>query len=223
MSYHQPYNQPPPAQQPYGAPPPQQAGYAPPGTGYGVPPPQQGYGMQNQWGGGFRGAFQRPPPPNADPTLWKFFNDVDTDGNGHITGEELRQALINGDWTPFDLDTVQMMLNMFDRDMTGTIGFNEFQGLWKYICDWQKCFLQFDRDRSGSISRTELKQALTAFGYNVSEPVADMLVTKFAKRGAKEITFDKFIQICVTVRSLTDAFRRLDTDSDGWVNMNYDT
>lgn len=37
----------------------------------------------------------------------------------------------------FDLDTVKMLMGIFDTDRSGTIGFNEFSGLWRYIKDWQ--------------------------------------------------------------------------------------
>ena len=53
---------------------------------------------------------------------------------------------------------------MFDRDHSGTINFQEFSSLWKYVTDWQNCFRGFDRDNSGAIDRNELKQALTSFG-----------------------------------------------------------
>lgn len=56
------------------------------------------------------------------------------------------------------------MIGMFDRDMSGTINFTEFQTLWKYVTDWQSTFRGYDRDNSGSIDRNELKNALTSFG-----------------------------------------------------------
>ena len=56
------------------------------------------------------------------------------------------------------------MICMFDRDNSSTISFDEFNSLWKYIDDWQKCFKSFDKDNSGSIDRNELKLALTSFG-----------------------------------------------------------
>jgi len=55
---------------------------------------------------------------------------------------------------------------MFDRKHSGTIDFQEFQALWKYVTDWQNCFRSFDRDNSGTIDRSELKTALTTFGYD---------------------------------------------------------
>lgn len=57
---------------------------------------------------------------------------------------------------------------MFDRDNNGTINFQEFSGLWKYVTDWQNCFRSFDRDNSGSIDQNELKQALTTFGMKLN-------------------------------------------------------
>lgn len=56
----------------------------------------------------------RPPPPGADPQLWYWFQAVDTDRSGYLTADELQRALINGDWTPFNMETVRMMVNMFD-------------------------------------------------------------------------------------------------------------
>lgn len=53
---------------------------------------------------------------------------------------------------------------MFDRENKGGVNFNEFAGVWKYITDWQNIFRTYDRDNSGFIDKTELKQALTGFG-----------------------------------------------------------
>ncbi|KAI0221597.1 hypothetical protein L0F63_001035, partial [Massospora cicadina] len=40
--------------------------------------------------------------------------------------------------------------------------------------------------------------------------------------GPESITFDNFIQICVTIRMLTESFRRFDSDSDGWIQIKYE-
>lgn len=75
---------------------------------------------------------------------------VDKDGSGAISDEELQQALSNGSWTPFNPHTVRLMISMFDKKNTGTITFEEFGALWKYVTDWQTCFRSFDRDNSGN-------------------------------------------------------------------------
>ena len=62
-----------------------------------------------------------------------------------------------GSWTPFNPETVRLMIGMFDRDRSGTINFQEFGALWKYVNDWQTTFRSYDKDNSGSIDRQELK------------------------------------------------------------------
>ncbi|RDB25186.1 Programmed cell death protein 6 [Hypsizygus marmoreus] len=219
----------------YGAPPGGGGGYgAPPGGGYGAPP--GGYGAPPGGPPGYGGGFAPPPgnrgpPPGADPQLWQWFQTVDTDRSGAITATELERALINGDWTPFDLDTVKLLMTIFDTDRSGTIGFNEFSGLWKYIKDWQNVFKHFDRDRSGSIDGQELRDALAQFGYNLSPPLLDLVQKKYDVKATAAsgrgmpvpgISFDRFVRACVVVKQLSEAFGRLDTDRDGWIQINYD-
>ncbi|KAI0040312.1 EF-hand [Auriscalpium vulgare] len=182
---------------------------------------------------------QSGPPPGADPQLWTWFTSVDTDRSGQVSAPELQKALINGDWTPFDLDTVKLLMNIFDTDRSGTIGFNEFSGLWKYIRDWQNVFRHFDRDNSGTIDGPELSEALRQFGYNLSPQLLQLLERKYASAGPTVpvptyghhgrpppppgISFDRFVRACVVVKQITESFSRLDTDRDGWVQINYDT
>lgn len=39
---------------------------------------------------------------------------------------------------------------------------------------------------------------------------------------APGISFDRFVRACVVVKQLSEAFGRLDTDRDGWIQINYD-
>jgi len=198
------------------------------------------YGGYGPPGGGYRaGGFapqQQAPPHGADPQLWATFTSVDMDRSGHISPPELQRALINGDWSPFDLDTVKLLMNIFDTDRSGTIGFQEFTGLWKYIKDWQGVFHHFDRDRSGSIDGTELQSALNQFGYRLSPMLLTLLQRKYdVKASAPQtqgvypgsqqqqgITFDRFVRACVVVKQITESFSNLDSDHDGWVQINYE-
>ncbi|KAI8388920.1 uncharacterized protein BYT42DRAFT_492002, partial [Radiomyces spectabilis] len=165
--------------------------------------------------------------PDVNPQLLEWFKAVDTDRSGQLTVDELQRALINGDWSPFNIETVRTMVNMFDTDNTGTINFNEFAGLWKYIEDWKRCFQAFDADGSGSIDQAELGNAFRTFGYNVSDKFLKLLIQKFdrygtVKTGRGTVTFDNFVQACVTVKTLTDSFQSFDTDRDGWIQINYE-
>ncbi|CAJ0753900.1 973_t:CDS:2 [Entrophospora sp. SA101] len=191
----------------YGRPPPNSQ------QSYSSPPPNT-YGQQQVYGGGQQQQYHPPPqsqssvpPPGADPQLFFWFKAVDTDGSGSLTTEELQKALIN---------------------------------------DWKKCFQRFDTDGSGTINFTELKTALKTFGYNLSDQFISLLIKKYDKRGVPlynmhkknyyglltdlkagttgkgDVTFDNFVQSCVTIKTLTDSFRRFDTDNDGWIMISYE-
>lgn len=166
---------------------------------------------------------QAQPQQGTDPNfLWSIFQKVDANRSGDITSEELQRALSNGTWQPFNPETVRLMIGMFDRDRTGTINFQEFSGLWKYVTDWQNCFRSFDRDNSGTIDKNELQQALESFGYRLSPTFYATLIKKFDRAGRGVITFDDFIQCCVTVQNLTSAFQQYDSNRNGWIQINYE-
>jgi hypothetical protein len=62
------------------------------------------------------------------------------------------------------------------------LGVVEFQGLWRYIKEWQDVFKHFDRDRSGSIDGQELSAALKSFGYQLSPMLLSMIEQKYGER-----------------------------------------
>jgi Ca2+-binding EF-hand superfamily protein len=95
------------------------------------------------------------------------------------------------------LDYFWYISGMFDKQNRGTVSFEDFGALWKYVTDWQGCFRSFDRDNSGNIDRNELRTALITFGYRLSEGIIDLLLRKYDRSGRGVIYFDDFIQCCV--------------------------
>lgn len=192
-------------------------------------PPPVGY----RGAGGFAPEEQsepRPPPPGADPGLWKLFDNVDADASDDIDASELQEALINGDWSHFDLETVNLLINIFDSDGDDRICFIEFAKLCDYLADWQRVFQKFDPDHSGTIDRAELQNALTDFGYPVTPQLLNILQRRYDVTVSKPptkpgtppgITFDRFVRACVLLDRVDRAFTRLDTNGDRWVQMNY--
>lgn len=165
-------------------------------------------------------AFQSPLPSRE--FLWDVFSKVDKDRSGYISADELQQALSNGTWSPFNKETVRLMIGMFDRQNKGAVNFEDFGALWKYVTDWQNCFRSFDRDQSGNIDQQELKTALTTFGYRLTDNLIGTLIRKFDRFGRGTILFDDFIQCCIILYTLTSAFRQYDTDQDGVITIHYE-
>lgn len=208
---HGHYQNPPPHNQYTSPPPPNQ---------YASPPPPQGYGQRPPPG-------SRPPPTpqpaqGADPALYPLFKAVDKDGSGQLSEKELRSALVNGDWTSFDPHTVRMMIRMFDTDRSGTIGFNEFCGLWGFLAAWRSLFDRFDTDKSGNISYSEFQNALAAFGYRLSPQFVQLLFRSYDRRGQNAISFDLFVQSCISLKRMTEVFKKYDDDRDGYITLSFE-
>lgn len=87
------------------------------------------------------------------------------------------------------------LLDQFDLQQTGRLPFEAFVQLVKYLRDWNRLFLQFDRDRSGVVDGKELGEALRSFGFNLAPPTVAAIVKKFDKTGMSRITVSvKFIE-----------------------------
>lgn len=193
-----------------------------------------------------------PPPPRRQLDakqrfLWELFQKVDSDKSGAINAIELQSALSNGTWTPFNSETIRIMIAMFDKDNSSAISFDEFGTLWKYIDDWQACFKSFDKDGSGSIDRSELKLALTSFGYNLSGEFYSVLINKivedkrkrelsrYSEKGVHlkpnpkninthqaQFYFDDFILFNCKIQTLTSAFKQYDYQRSGVITIKYE-
>ncbi|KAH7935681.1 hypothetical protein HPB52_012265 [Rhipicephalus sanguineus] len=100
--------------------------------------------------------------------------------------------------------------------------FDDFVSLWNYINDWLRCFQEFDKDRSGSINRNELRDALTSFGYRLSDQAVDLLLMKYDSERKGSINFDDYILCCITLQTFTSAFKYYDTDLDGYITISYE-
>jgi len=209
-----------------GAPPGAGGGYpgaagAPPGVGgypgAGAPPGSGGYPGAGAPPGQYGGA----PVVQVDPQVAQWFQAVDQDNSGQIDAAELGQALANGDMSKFSQEACQMMINMFDSNLTGTIDVNEFGKLFQYINQWKAMFEGYDKDRSGLIDQGEFTQALQQMGYRFSPQFVQNLLAKFNPRSRK-LTLDNFIICSVQIKRLTDSFRTRDTQMQGTATLQYE-
>uniref|UniRef100_G3NCD9 Programmed cell death 6 n=1 Tax=Gasterosteus aculeatus aculeatus TaxID=481459 RepID=G3NCD9_GASAC len=160
----------------------------------------------------------------SEPFL-KWRTTVRTEGPRRTTRPRTRVfcgTSSKGTWTPFNPVTVRSVISMFDRENKGGVNFSEFGGVWKYVTDWQNIFRNYDRDNSGFIDKNELKQALTGFGYRLSDQFYNTLIEKFDRQRKGQVAFDDFVQCCIVLQRLTDVFRRYDTDQDGWIQVSYE-
>uniref|UniRef100_A0A8C0C9T9 Peflin n=1 Tax=Balaenoptera musculus TaxID=9771 RepID=A0A8C0C9T9_BALMU len=80
-----------------------------------------------------------------------------------------------------------------------------------------------DQDHSGSISYTELQQALSQMGYNLSPQFTQLLVSRYCPCSASPaMQLDRFIQVCTQLQVLTEAFREKDTAVQGNIRLSFE-
>uniref|UniRef100_A0A8C5P8T9 Peflin n=1 Tax=Leptobrachium leishanense TaxID=445787 RepID=A0A8C5P8T9_9ANUR len=162
-------------------------------------------------------------PTGVDPEAFSWFQSVDADRSGNITFKELKQALVNTNWSTFNDETCVMMINMFDKTGTGKIDVFGFSALWRFVQQWKTMFHQFDRDRSGNISHGELHQALSQMGYTLSPQLIQLIMARYGQRSANPtLQLDRFIQVCTQLQSMTEAFREKDTGRSGNARLSYE-
>lgn len=146
---------------------------------------------------GFPGQHQQDP-------LYGYFASV-AGQDGQISADELQRCLtssgISGSYNPFNLETCRLMISMLDKDHSGTMGFHEFKELSNVLGQWKSLFMNYDRDRSGTVDPQELQQALGSMGFNLSPQALNCIVKRFSNHG--RIGFDDFISCCVKLRALT--------------------
>ncbi|ORZ39343.1 programmed cell death protein 6-like protein [Catenaria anguillulae PL171] len=167
--------------------------------------------------------------PGQDPKLLQAlqstFARVDNNGDGRISAVELREALRMLGLHYFNEETCRLLVNLHDFDGNGmpdgTIDIQEFVSMWTYINQWRAHFQSFDADGSGSIDTNELQQALYRFGFNLTHELVSLLIRKYDRYGQGSITFDSFVQCCVTVQGLTRSFRQFDHTGTGIIQISY--
>ncbi|XP_049392301.1 calcium-binding protein CBP-like [Solanum stenotomum] len=234
------YGHQPPQSQPYSSAP--YGGSAP--VPYGAPPPQQvhssPYGDLNKppkentpSSGDYPGPYGSNPfsslmpsifPPGTDPNVMSCFQMADQDGSGFIDDKELQKALSSYNQS-FGLRTVHLLMYLFTNTNIRKIGPKEFTAVFYSLQNWRAIFERFDKDRSGKIDSSELREALHSLGYAVYGPVLELLVSKFDKTGGmnKAIEYDNFIECCLTVKGLTEKFKEKDITYSGSATFTYDS
>lgn len=71
----------------------------------------------------------------------------------------------------------------------------------------------------------EFSKAMTAFGYRLSQPFISVLYNTFNERNSghnRGMSFDLFVQACISLKRITDVFKKYDDDRDGYVTLSFE-
>ncbi|KAM4690221.1 calpain-3 [Rhinophrynus dorsalis] len=119
----------------------------------------------------------------------------------------------------FTLESCRSMIALMDTDGCGKLNLQEFKHLWEKIKQWQKIFLKYDADQSGSISSFEMRNAVDEAGFHLNNQLYDIITMRYANKHMY-IDFDSFICCFVRLEGMFRAFHAFDKDGDGIIKLN---
>ncbi|PIN07675.1 Ca2+/calmodulin-dependent protein kinase, EF-Hand protein superfamily [Handroanthus impetiginosus] len=129
--------------------------------------------------------------------LKQTFNNMDTDGSGTITYEELRTGLSKLG-SKLSETEIQQLMEGADVDKSGTIDYIEFitATMHRHRLDKEehlyKAFQYFDKDNSGFITRDELRHAMTQYGMGDEATIDEVLNDVDTDKDGK-INYEEFV------------------------------
>ncbi|KAM6543647.1 hypothetical protein CsatB_008094 [Cannabis sativa] len=128
--------------------------------------------------------------------LKQMFNNMDTDGSGTITIEELKTGLSRLGSKLSEAE-IQQLMEAADVDRNGTVEYDEFitATMHRHRLERDenlyKAFQFFDKDGNGYITREELKQAMTQYDMGDEATIDEILDDVDTNKDGK-ITFEEF-------------------------------
>uniref|UniRef100_A0A8C7TT11 Calpain-1 catalytic subunit n=1 Tax=Oncorhynchus mykiss TaxID=8022 RepID=A0A8C7TT11_ONCMY len=129
-----------------------------------------------------------------------------------ISATEL-QTILNRIMTKF-LDRV------LQTDGSGKLGLTEFHVLWEKIKRYLTIFRQFDLDKSGTMSSYEMRMALEAAGFKLTNHLFQLIILRYTEADLA-VDFDNFVTCLVRLETMFKTFKTLDTDADGVIQLNF--
>uniref|UniRef100_A0A8B9MY32 Calpain 9 n=1 Tax=Accipiter nisus TaxID=211598 RepID=A0A8B9MY32_9AVES len=92
------------------------------------------------------------------------------------------------------------IISLMDTSGNGKLEFSEFKVFWEKMKKWINIFLQFDFDKSGSMSSYELRSALKAAGYQLNNYLLQLIVLRYSDEQF-QIEFDDFLNCLIRLEN----------------------
>ena len=128
------------------------------------------------------------------------FRSLDRNGDGRLSKEELIYAYRAHNSVQKSQEIVEHVMKTVDVDKNGFIDYSEFiaasMNFQTLICraNLEQAFRAFDKDGSGSISVSELKELL-GFGQDIHDTAWDKIISEVDQNSDGEIDLKEFINM----------------------------
>ncbi|XP_020856138.1 calpain-9 isoform X3 [Phascolarctos cinereus] len=143
-----------------------------------------------------------------------------------VTAEELEYVLNavlqkkkNIKFKKLSLISCKNIISLMDNNGNGKLEFNEFKVFWNKLKTWINIFLQFDVDRSGTMSSYELRLALKAAGFQLNNYVLQLVVLRYADE-QYQLDFDDFLNCMIRLENASRVFQVLSAKDKECIQLN---
>lgn len=177
---------------------------------------QQTQQPNNRWYGGYAQQLQQ----NEVQQLRDWFQRVDTDRSGSIDANELQKVTFGG--IPIGYVVAQKLIQVFDENRNGTIDFNEYCTMHRFISQMRQAFTNADADRSGRIEANEIYRALNGAGFSYLSPVSVNELTAKYDKTRKGLDWQEFLLMSACIAHVRSVFQWNDKQNTGTITLNID-
>jgi len=180
--------------------------------------------------------------------LRKKFDYWDSDKDGTLTIEELKEAAEKDGQQYLSTDDINAIFAVGDIDLDGKIDFGEFESMMtpsvsdivtKFRCanrtvkDVKKAFKKYDINNDGKIDKNELTKALTNYKFNFSDQEVEVIFSAADSNSDGEICYEEFMNLMcpdagailgkfrkkyTSLNEVKAAFKKFDKNRDGSLN-----
>ncbi|OCT77965.1 calpain-9 [Xenopus laevis] len=159
-----------------------------------------------------------PTPPQKETEEERQFRTLFEQISGQdleVSAEELQYVLNsvlrrtkNIKFKEISLLSCNNIISLMDTSGNGKLGFDEFKIFWDKLKTWIGIFMQYDIDRSGTMSSYELRLALKSAGFHLNNIVLQLIVLRYAD-DRFQIEFDDFLNCLIRLENSCRVFKQL--------------
>ncbi|XP_046288069.1 calpain-9 isoform X3 [Marmota monax] len=111
------------------------------------------------------------------------------------------------------------IISLMDTSGNGKLEFSEFLVFWDRLKQWINLFIQFDVDKSGTMSSYELRTALRAAGFQLSSRLLQLIILRYADEGL-QLDLDDFLNCLVRLENASRVFQALRMKNKDFIHLN---
>ncbi|XP_063764863.1 calpain-1 catalytic subunit-like isoform X1 [Eleginops maclovinus] len=147
---------------------------------------------------------------NDKKTFFRQYSDKYEEVDAEQLQRLLNGNILKGDLKSggFSIDACRSMVALMDTSITGKLNGEEFIRLWKKVETYKDIFSVTDASKTGTLSLSELRNAIIASGIRVSDDMLNLLALRYGASSG-HISLESFISMILRFDCMSQIFGQL--------------